>query len=113
MHEEPIRAAFLMSAYMINTDTKALQAIGAELDLTDKGLGLRSRRYTMLVDDGVVRLSLHYMRSLTAPLPLAFPVEEQECECTVCRHACTCGILCRRGTMHQALPLCAGEGAQS
>ncbi|CAK0788006.1 Peroxiredoxin-2E-1, chloroplastic [Coccomyxa viridis] len=31
------------------------KAIGAELDLTDKGLGLRSRRYTMLVDDGVVK----------------------------------------------------------
>ena len=33
-----------------------VQAIGVELDLTDKGLGVRSRRYAMLVDDGVVRL---------------------------------------------------------
>lgn len=32
------------------------QAIGAELDLTDKGLGLRSRRYAMLVDDGAVKV---------------------------------------------------------
>ena len=30
------------------------KAIGCELDLTDKGLGVRSRRYAMLVDDGVV-----------------------------------------------------------
>ena len=33
-----------------------LQAIGVDLDLSDKGLGLRSRRYTMLIDDGVVML---------------------------------------------------------
>ncbi len=31
------------------------KAIGVELDLTDKGLGMRSRRYAMLVDDGVVK----------------------------------------------------------
>lgn len=34
----------------------ALQAIDAELDLTDKGLGVRSRRYAMLADDGVVKV---------------------------------------------------------
>ena len=34
-----------------------VQAIGVDLDLSDKGLGIRSRRYTMLVDDGVVRCS--------------------------------------------------------
>ena len=33
------------------------QAIGVDLDLSDKGLGLRSRRYTMLIDDGVVSMS--------------------------------------------------------
>lgn len=33
---------------------RVLQAIGVELDLTDKGLGVRSRRYAMLVDDGTV-----------------------------------------------------------
>lgn len=32
------------------------KAIGAELDLTDKGLGLRSRRYAMLVEDQVVKV---------------------------------------------------------
>ncbi len=30
------------------------KAIGLTLDLTDRGLGLRSQRYAMLVDDGVV-----------------------------------------------------------
>lgn len=32
------------------------RALGVELDLHDKGLGVRSRRYAMLVDDGVVRV---------------------------------------------------------
>jgi peroxiredoxin len=31
------------------------RAVGLELDLTATGMGLRSRRYSMLVDDGVVR----------------------------------------------------------
>ena len=35
---------------------RCLQAIGVELDLSDKGLGIRSRRYAMLLDDGAVRL---------------------------------------------------------
>jgi hypothetical protein len=39
----------------------AVQAIGAELDLSDKGLGIRSRRYALLADDGVVRSS--FMRA--------------------------------------------------
>ena len=34
------------------------QAIGAELDLSDKGLGIRSRRFALLADDGVVRFLL-------------------------------------------------------
>ena len=34
------------------------RAIGAELDLSDKpvGLGVRSRRYALLAEDGVVKL---------------------------------------------------------
>ncbi|GIL73664.1 hypothetical protein Vretimale_5453 [Volvox reticuliferus] len=32
------------------------KALGVELDLVDKGLGLRSRRYSMLVDDQVVKV---------------------------------------------------------
>lgn len=32
------------------------KAIGVELDLADKGLGLRSRRYALLADDGVVKV---------------------------------------------------------
>ncbi len=31
------------------------KALGVELDLADKGLGLRSRRYAMLVEDQVGR----------------------------------------------------------
>lgn len=31
------------------------KALGVELDLTDKGLGVRSRRYAMYVEDGVVK----------------------------------------------------------
>ena len=34
------------------------KAVGLELDLTERGLGLRSGRYAMVVDDGVVQ-SLH------------------------------------------------------
>jgi peroxiredoxin len=32
------------------------KSLGVELDLADKGLGLRSRRYAMLVEDGVVKM---------------------------------------------------------
>mmetsp|Transcript_34468 Transcript_34468/g.47756 ORF Transcript_34468/g.47756 Transcript_34468/m.47756 type:complete len:199 (-) Transcript_34468:233-829(-) len=32
------------------------KALGVELDLTDNGLGKRSRRYSMLVDDGEVKV---------------------------------------------------------
>lgn len=39
-----------------HSSVRCLQALGVELDLSDKGLGVRSRRYAMLVDDGVVRI---------------------------------------------------------
>ncbi len=32
------------------------KAIGLEIDLSGFGLGLRSKRYAMLVDDGVVKV---------------------------------------------------------
>jgi peroxiredoxin len=63
-----VNDAFVMDAWgkSVGADGKVLmladgsatfaKAIGAELDLTDKGLGLRSRRYAMLVDDGVVKV---------------------------------------------------------
>ena len=60
-----VNDAFVMDAWgkSVGADGKVLmladgsavfaKAIGAELDLNDKGLGMRSRRYAMLVDDGV------------------------------------------------------------
>jgi peroxiredoxin len=32
-----------------------VRALGLELDLTKGGLGIRSKRYSMLVEDGVVK----------------------------------------------------------
>lgn len=42
---------------MLLADGSALftKALGVQLDLTDKGLGIRSRRYALLADDGVVK----------------------------------------------------------
>jgi glutaredoxin/glutathione-dependent peroxiredoxin len=34
---------------------KFAKAIGAELDLAEKGMGIRSKRYALLVDNGVVK----------------------------------------------------------
>lgn len=62
-----VNDAFVMDAWSksVGTDDKILmladgsavftKAIGVELDLADKGLGVRSRRYAMLVDDGAVK----------------------------------------------------------
>lgn len=72
------------------------KAIDAELDLTDKGLGTRSRRYAMLVDDGVVKVR--------AP---------NGCMCLCLCLCCLC--LCRPGTQQSCLaapPGHAGHGAQ-
>ena len=41
--------------YLADGSAKFAQAIGAELDLTDMGLGVRSKRYSMIVEDGVVK----------------------------------------------------------
>ncbi len=35
---------------------KFAKAIGLAIDLTDHGLGVRSKRYAMLVDDGIVKV---------------------------------------------------------
>jgi len=63
-----VNDAFVMDAWgkAVGADGKVLmladgsalfaKAIGADLDLTDKGLGMRSRRYAMLVDDSVVKV---------------------------------------------------------
>lgn len=63
-----VNDAFVMDAWgkSVGADGKVLmladgsavftKAVGAELDLTDKGLGVRSRRFAMLVDDGVVKV---------------------------------------------------------
>jgi peroxiredoxin len=63
-----VNDAFVMDAWgkSVGADGKVLmladgsalfaRAIGAELDLNDKGLGLRSRRYAMLTDDGTVKV---------------------------------------------------------
>ncbi|KAG2489380.1 hypothetical protein HYH03_012210 [Edaphochlamys debaryana] len=63
-----VNDAFVMSAW--GKDLKAsdkvvmladgngqfTKALGVELDLVDKGLGVRSRRYSMYVEDGVVKV---------------------------------------------------------
>lgn len=36
-------------------DAQLTRALGLELDLTGKGLGVRSQRYAMLVEDGIVK----------------------------------------------------------
>ena len=58
---------FVMDAWAksVNTNGKVLmladgsaqltRAMGVELDLSDKGLGIRSRRYAMLLEDGVIK----------------------------------------------------------
>lgn len=63
-----VNDAFVMDAWgkTVGADGKVLmladgsalftKAIGADLDLTDKGLGIRSRRYAMLLDDGTVKV---------------------------------------------------------
>ena len=49
------------------------RAIGLEMDLSPRGLGIRSQRYSMLVDDGVVT-ALH----VEEPGPGVFTVSDAE-----------------------------------
>ena len=62
-----VNDAFVMGAWAKSSDcdgkiefladgsAKFAQAIGLGLDLTERGMGMRSRRYSMLVEDGVVK----------------------------------------------------------
>ena len=47
------------------------QAVGLELDLTARGMGLRSQRYSMLIDDGVVK-------SLNVEAPGKFEISDAQ-----------------------------------
>jgi glutaredoxin/glutathione-dependent peroxiredoxin len=50
-----VNDAFVMSAWKRDTNAEFTKAIGMELDASGNGLGIRSKRYSMLVDDGVVK----------------------------------------------------------
>jgi peroxiredoxin (alkyl hydroperoxide reductase subunit C) len=50
---------------------KLTKAMGLELDLIERGLGMRSDRYAMIVEDGVVTL-------LNREAPRAFDVSSAE-----------------------------------
>lgn len=41
--------------YLADGSAKFAEAVGLTLDLGDRGLGTRSKRYVMVVDDGVVK----------------------------------------------------------
>ena len=43
-------------AFLADGNAEFAKAIGLDLDATGLGLGIRSRRYAMLVDDGVVKI---------------------------------------------------------
>ena len=78
-----VNDAFVMGAWgkAQNTDGKVLmladgsgeftRALGLELDLTKGGLGKRSQRYSMLVEDGVVK-------ALNVEAPGAFEVSSAD-----------------------------------
>ena len=63
-----VNDAFVMNAWKRDTDQRDeaiyladgnaefAKAIGLELDASGNGLGIRSKRYSMLVDDGVVKI---------------------------------------------------------
>ena len=41
--------------FLADGSAKFAKALGLELDLTERGMGVRSKRYSMLVEDGVVK----------------------------------------------------------
>ncbi|RIJ44615.1 peroxiredoxin, partial [Maribellus luteus] len=63
-----VNDAFVMSAWKRDTDQRDeaifladgnadfTKAIGMELDASGNGLGIRSKRYSMLVEDGTVKI---------------------------------------------------------
>lgn len=40
---------------MADGSAEFTKAVGMDLDLTERGLGVRSRRYSMLLDDGIIK----------------------------------------------------------
>ncbi len=62
-----VNDAFVMNAWgenqgageevlmLADGSAKLAAALGVELDLADRGMGVRSRRYSMIVEDGVVK----------------------------------------------------------
>ena len=42
---------------MADGSAEFTKAVGMDLDLTKRGLGVRSRRYSMLLDDGIIKTS--------------------------------------------------------
>ena len=41
--------------FLADGSAEFAKAVGLDLDLTQRGLGIRSQRYSMLVDDGIVK----------------------------------------------------------
>jgi glutaredoxin/glutathione-dependent peroxiredoxin len=41
--------------FLADGSAKFAKALGLDLDLTERGMGVRSKRYSMLVEDGVVK----------------------------------------------------------
>ena len=100
-------------ALPVSTCCRSAQAVGAELDLSDKGLGIRSRRYALLADDGVVRTC---MPQCTAPvsmpcmLRLLERLQMHRPPVLVATRAVTCTADWCRLRCHDVK--CAGEGSE-
>ena len=57
--------------FLADGSGKFATALGLQLDLTERGMGVRSRRYSMLVEDGVVK-------TLNVEQPGKFEVSDAE-----------------------------------